>query len=307
MDKPNIPQNPFDSFSYHEPLESPEEFAEPCILGVDEAGRGPVIGPMVYACAFCPLSYKDTLAKAGYNDSKQLTAATRSNLLDVVRADPHVSWAVTVMSARDISSGMLRPKTSAYNLNNQAHDVTIALIQQTLQRGVNIAEIYVDTVGPPASYQDKLSRRFPGIKITVAKKADSLYPIVSAASICAKVTRDECLVVHDESGNGSWGSGYPSDPRTVAWLKSSVDPLFGYSGQVRFSWSTVTDLLSAGRDVKWADDYDEEAKKKAKGVGRYFSNESKEEKEDRKKMKLEELSVSNLWYGKPGGKKDLWM
>ena len=50
-----------------------------------------------------------------------------------------------------------------------------------------IAQVYVDTVGDPSKYQQKLQSIFPGIKIVVAKKADSLYPIVSAASIMAKV------------------------------------------------------------------------------------------------------------------------
>lgn len=82
-------------------------------------------------------------------------------------------------------------------------------------------QVYVDTVGPPETYQTKLESRFPQLKITVAKKADSLYPIVSAASICAKVTRDTHLkqwrfienevsdrkIVLPENG---FGSGYPS-------------------------------------------------------------------------------------------------
>ena len=56
-----------------------------------------------------------------------------------------------------------------------------------------VAEVYVDTVGPPEKYEAKLSEIFPSIKITVAKKADSLYACVSAASICAKVMDDHTL------------------------------------------------------------------------------------------------------------------
>lgn len=107
--------------------------------------------------------------------------------------------------------------------------------------GVNVSEVYVDTVGPPEKYevcidfkfdilvlissvnivrfifilQEKLSKIFPSINIKVSKKADALYPIVSAASICAKVIRDltlknwnfsEKVKINEENG---WGSGYP--------------------------------------------------------------------------------------------------
>ena len=78
-----------------------------------------------------------------------------------------------------------------YNLNELAHETTIQLIRSTIALGVKVTQIFVDTVGPPETYQKKLKGIFPGIDITVAKKADSLYPIVSAASICAKVRPGE--------------------------------------------------------------------------------------------------------------------
>jgi ribonuclease HII len=101
-----------------------------------------------------------------------------------------------------------------YNLNALSHDTAIGLIQSALDAGANIKEVYVDTVGPPEKYEEKLSRIFKGIKVTVAKKADSLYPTVSAASICAKVARDLALSnwrFAEASGNlgGEFGSGYP--------------------------------------------------------------------------------------------------
>ena len=79
------------------------------------------------------------------------------------------------------------PRPGRYNLNQQSHDAAIGLVQKVLDRGVNLRYLYVDTVGDPERYQTKLEGLFPMLNIIVAKKADSIYPIVSAASICAKV------------------------------------------------------------------------------------------------------------------------
>lgn len=165
-------------------------------------------------------------------------------------------WAARLLSAQDIGAGMLQAG-GAYNLNVQAMDATVALIKGVLDQGINVKELYVDTIGKPEIYQRKLERVFPTLRITVATKADSLYPCVSAASVVAKVTRDAALetcaefVARTEHlGEGQereaaalWGSGYPSDARCVGWMKRSMDPVFGWGPETRFSWSTAKEML----------------------------------------------------------------
>ncbi|KAJ9475809.1 Ribonuclease H2 subunit A [Pseudozyma hubeiensis] len=167
----------------------------PCVLGVDEAGRGPVLGPLVYGIAYCPVSYSDELKSIGFADSKALTAERRDTLLSaLIHHKSHLGWAVRVMSPQDISAGMLRRRP--VNLNAQSSQATVSLIAGVLDSGADVTEIYVDTVGDPKSYQRLLSSHFPRhphIKWTVTSKADAIYPIVGAASIAAKVTRDRCV------------------------------------------------------------------------------------------------------------------
>ncbi|RHZ53714.1 hypothetical protein Glove_438g16 [Diversispora epigaea] len=247
---PSLRDGPLtESYTYHSPLPSllTANKNEPCILGIDEAGRGPVLGPMVYSICYCTLSKYVQVSKMGFADSKTLKESDREAYFKIIQSRQDcIAWSVRVISPQDISWNML--KRDKYNLNAQAHDTTIQLIREILDRGVNINEIYIDTVGPPESYQVKLSRIFTGINITVAKKADSLYPIVSAASICAKVTRDHVLKnwVFAEKNlnlNNSFGSGYPSDPNTVNWLKENRDVVFGFPRIIRFSWATCETIL----------------------------------------------------------------
>ena len=228
---------------------------------------------MVYGLLYLPLSqHRSLLAQIHrFDDSKVLTPAFRSSLMktlctpgsDLYQA---CGWATRVMSARDISSSMLKP-IGTYNLNAQAMDATIELIKDVFAKGINVQEIYIDTIGSPAVYQKKLERIFPTTMITVAKKADSLYPCVSAASVCAKVTRDAALEVCYQAYASAvdepeetravaegWGSGYPSDVRCTTWLKGHMNPVFGWGSECRFSWGTAKDLLEAkdtGTKVDW--------------------------------------------------------
>ncbi|SPC66557.1 related to 35 kDa ribonuclease H [Ustilago sp. UG-2017b] len=311
---PSEPSTPIQqSYTYASPI--PTECSKidpanpsikvPCVLGVDEAGRGPVLGPLVYGIAYCPISYQDDMKQIGFADSKALTAERRDNLLSaLVDHKQYLGWSVRVMSPQDISTGMLRRRP--INLNAQSSQATVLLIAGVLEEGVDVTEIYVDTVGDPNSYKKLLSSHFPRhphIKWTVTSKADAIYPIVGAASIAAKVTRDRCIeawkyaeqqqspvetvdakedtgrvlgdatnhIVTQSNGQddskkrkadaeaeassdhktidtvwdnlGSLGSGYPGDPNTVAFLKRTLDPVFGWPGIVRFSWATAKTML----------------------------------------------------------------
>ncbi|KGB76916.1 ribonuclease HII [Cryptococcus deuterogattii 99/473] len=266
----SVPVPPLrDSYVFHSPLPVAEQnFEEGWIMGIDEAGRGPVLGPMVYAAAYCPLSFKPTLESIGFDDSKALSAETRQTLWETFEVHSPLCYSSSTLSPQDISSSMLRKVP--INLNRQAEDSTVGLIQAALNRGINVIECYVDALGPAPQWQARLTAIFPTIKFTVCPKADSLFKIVGAASIVAKVTRDRYVhgwvdpedVVHRatdaKSEDGEEvirGSGYPSDPKTQAYLKKSIDPVFGYKGIVRFSWATIKVLLDKqGVESKWIDD-----------------------------------------------------
>lgn len=278
---PPIPSEPVDAITHSYtwasavPIECSKRDEEsgsgkvPCVLGVDEAGRGPVLGPLVYGIAYCPLAYHDAeLKQIGFADSKALTAERRDALLgSLISEADHLGWAVRVMSPQDISAGMLRRRP--INLNAQSSQATVELIAGVLAAGVDVTEIYVDTVGDPKSYKRLLSSYFPKhphIKWTVTSKADAIYPIVGAASIAAKVTRDRCIekwhyaeaVTSGDASEQTWpdlgalGSGYPGDPNTVSYLKRTLDPVFGWPGLVRFSWATAKTMMEDKLKIPYA-------------------------------------------------------
>jgi len=121
---------------------------EPCVLGIDEAGRGPVlgktyyilqeklhcydiniyVGPMVYGIAFCPVSKNADLKSLGVDDSKALTEAQREALLKkLLDNNDYIGWAIKILSPRHISTSMYRREK--YNLNEISHDAAILLIR----------------------------------------------------------------------------------------------------------------------------------------------------------------------------------
>lgn len=151
------------------------------ILGIDEAGRGSVLGPMVYGMAYWSVDCIDQIPK-GFHDSKQLTDDTRTKLLDQMLHHPDIGFGMRSILPSEISRHMLRPKP--YNLNEMSHDAAMVLIRKLVDsKSVTIQTCYIDTVGNPAYYKRKLEREFPGIEFVVESKADANYAPCSAASV----------------------------------------------------------------------------------------------------------------------------
>ncbi len=199
------------------------------VLGVDEAGRGPVVGPMIVAGVVVPRSRLSLLQKAGVRDSKKLTPGMRSRLLELIKAIANLIVVVEVPPS----------VIDEYNLNLVERD-TIALVvwrAVTLVGGVN--HVYVDVVGSPEELVKTIRRTGYSGVIVAEPKADEHYTVVSAASIVAKVYRDR-VIEELRRMYGVEGSGYPTDPKTIAWIRRVYmerpenPPPF-----IRRSWATL--------------------------------------------------------------------
>ena len=237
------------------------------ILGIDEAGRGPVMGPMVYACAYWKEEYdKDIRKKFKFNDSKALRAEEREKMFENIKSHPNIiRYELIILPPDYISKEML--KREKVSLNQISQDSAKKLIKMAMDKKANIRKIFVDTVGPAESYEILLKKSLPDdtIQVKVEPKADATYECVSAASIVAKVTRDSIIETLEKTDK-ECGSGYPSDPKTKEWLKNNYDNVFGFGREVRFSWKTVDNLFKENNNkCEWVDyDSDEENEKRKK-------------------------------------------
>jgi ribonuclease H2 subunit A len=260
------------------------------ILGIDEAGRGPVMGPMVYACAYWKEEYdKDIRKKFKFNDSKALRAEEREKMFENIKSHPNIiRYELIILPPDYISKEML--KREKVSLNQISQDSAKKLIKMAMDKKANIRKIFVDTVGPAESYEILLKKSLPDdtIQVKVEPKADATYECVSAASIVAKVTRDSIIETLEKTDK-ECGSGYPSDPKTKDWLKNNYDNVFGFGREVRFSWKTVDNLFKENNNkCEWEDyDSDEENEKRKK------FKKGKGKEDDKDNMKIDMLMAKD--------------
>lgn len=202
------------------------------ISGVDEAGRGSVIGPLVVAGVSFEERDLPKLVEIGVKDSKLLSPIKREKLSKQIRnlaINSHVIFLSPFEIDQVVEKGKRLHKLNRFEARTMAKIISI------LKPDI----VYVDAA-------DVLAQRF-GVhiaeyldfnpKIVSEHKADITYPIVSAASIIAKVERD-VVISHLNKKYGNLGCGYPSDYNTRLFLSNWIKKFGTYPDFVRKSWKT---------------------------------------------------------------------
>lgn len=196
------------------------------VVGIDEAGRGSVLGPLVV----CGVALKQNriryLERLGLKDSKKISPNRRTVLSRKIRkiTEHHV----VKIPAHDID--LLRSKE--VNLN-QIEKIAMRKIIEMSEANISIIDC-MDV--KPERLKNEIESFFPQIEVISEHNAEDKYAVVAAASIVAKVERDSEIDKLRKTFKDI-GSGYPSDPKTIKFLKqTSYEDLPDF---VRRSWATV--------------------------------------------------------------------
>ncbi len=201
------------------------------VCGVDDAGRGSVLGPLVIAGISIEQKNIKQLVKIGVKDSKQLSPQLREKLYEQILSLVE-GYHVAKILPKTID------KSVSKNLLNQLEANYMAKVIKKLQANSS----YVDSCDVnPKRFGLYISNLAKTGKIISSHHADRKYPVVSAASIIAKVNRDR--EIEKLRKNHALGSGYPSDPKTMKFIKEWVSQNGDVPVFVRKSWKPVKILL----------------------------------------------------------------
>ncbi len=201
------------------------------ICGVDEAGKGSVLGPLVIAAV--GVTSEDVFSDIAVKDSKLLTPTVREELYSVIRKRFRV--ATVRIDAQEID--VIRRGMTMNSCIARAHAQVIGKLSPT--------RAFVDACDVNAFRYAEMVKSHLECRCEIISEhhADETFKVVSAASIVAKVIRDHAIATLSKK-YGQIGSGYPSDPVTVEYLSSYIDEHKHPPPIARKSWRTISLLIA---------------------------------------------------------------
>lgn len=205
------------------------------VLGLDEAGRGSVIGPLVVGGFLTDPDRLGSLRLLGARDSKRVSPRRRPIIFNDLRLVGRRVWI-------SLEPGTIDPRVRRGELNTLEAEAFAELIRSTRPD-----RVFVDACDPNARRFGRLLRGLSGTsaRVTSAHHADRDYPIVGAASIVAKVQRDWQISELKRRLGADFGSGYPSDPRSVEFARAALQGGGPAPDWLRASWATTERIMPA--------------------------------------------------------------
>ncbi len=206
------------------------------VVGVDDAGRGAVIGPLVIAGVLIDEQDLPKLEELGVKDSKRLSPRRREQLAEEIKKLA-LKYHIVKLAPAEIDK-VVETGRKLHRLN-RLEAQTMAKVIAALKPDV----AYVDASDVLADrFKRHIAESLPlEVQIVSEHKADAKYPVVSAASIIAKVERDRAIAELQER-HGNMGCGYPTDSKTIEFLESWIQKFGSYPEFVRKSWKPAKRL-----------------------------------------------------------------
>lgn len=214
------------------------------ICGIDEAGRGPVIGPMVMAGVLIEDSNEHKLRELGVKDSKLLEPRQRERLFPKIQ-NTVIKYKIVVLGPEEVDDAL---NSDDSNLNWLEAKISAEIIKD-LKPETAIIDCPSPNIKEYTNHMKKLLHPMK-IKLIVEHKADLNHISVGAASILAKVTRDREIEKIKQKINIDFGSGYPSDTITMDFLLKHHDD---YPEIVRKTWSSYKSIKNMKYQKKLTD------------------------------------------------------
>jgi ribonuclease HII len=199
------------------------------VLGIDEAGRGSLVGPLVVGGYLCDRSHLSGLPGLGACDSKTISPGRRSEVYERLRA-----------AGRSFSVALSPALVDRYTRRGRLNELEARAFARLVRRA-RPSEAFVDACDPNAARFGETVRRLAGAEVPVraSHHADRDLAVVGAASIIAKVRRDRAIARLARAIGPGVGSGYPSDPRTVEFVRATLARGGPPPAWLRASWATT--------------------------------------------------------------------
>ncbi|TGC08734.1 ribonuclease HII [Methanolobus halotolerans] len=212
------------------------------VAGIDEAGKGPVIGPMCVGGVLIEESKITSLKNLGVADSKKIAPKKRELL----------AYQIEKYAERVFVLEIAPQQIDEFRKLMSMNDIMVLAFSKVLEE-LHPDEAYVDAADVNEErfgkrllqkYAKTHPERAKTVSVVSRHQADAIYPVVSAASIVAKVRRDAIIEDIKKDIGIDFGSGYPSDPKTKQFLKDWFKNHGALPDIVRHSWKTAENVVT---------------------------------------------------------------